>query len=76
MQLRPEQCQAFYSHFPVPDSLTLDERLAVLELSEKFDINYFVSNEHIVTAEYGQVLIGHDEQRSARYCGELLLKAS
>ncbi len=53
MRLLEEQRTAFYSHFPVPDSLTLQERIAILSLSEEEDIAYFVSNDHLVTREFG-----------------------
>lgn len=70
MQLLKEQCENFYSHFPVTDSLTAQECIAVLQLVEE-GVDYFVTDLHITREVYG------DSHSAARpqYVGELALSA-
>lgn len=76
MKLRSEDCANFYSHFPVPNSLTAQELIAVLALSEEQGVAYFIGTHHAVTEEFGTHERHITAQTAHQYAGELLLEAN
>ena len=70
MKLGNDQCENFFSHFPVVDSLTAQECIAVLQLVED-GVDYFVTDRHVTREVFGAA----HAQSPQQYVGELAISA-